>query len=208
MAQARDIMTGSPVTCSPQDFVTDAARLMRDHNIGDVLVVDDGQLVGIVTDRDIALRVTAKSLDPDQVQVRQVMSDRMLTGLPDWDLDQIARRMGKYQIHRLPIVENGIPVGIVSFSDIVRHDGQSSHVVQSLKEISEPNQIHRLNALKRKSLLVTLGLGLAATTAVALTLSPKAAGKLWEHTQASRTGNRHPELVQAERNRNLKRMKD
>lgn len=208
MPQARDIMTGSLTICSPHDSVADAARLMRDHNIGDVLVAEEGKLVGIVTDRDIATRVTAKGIDPDKTRVSQVMSDLVRTGLPDWDLDQIAQRMGKYQIHRLPIVENGIPIGIVSFSDIVRHNGHASHVVESLKEISEPAQIHRLRALKRKGLVVTLGVGLAATAAVALTLSPKAAGGLREHVQALRIGNRHPEVIQAERNRNLKRMKD
>ncbi len=208
MPQARDIMSGSLTTCAPQDSVAQAARLMRDHNIGDVLVADKGTLVGIVTDRDIALRVTAKGLDPDQTPVSKVMSERVLTGQPDWNLDQIAQRMGKYQIHRLPIVENGIPVGIVSFSDIARHDGHTSHVVQSLKEISEPRQIHRLHAVQRGGLLATLGVGLAATAAVALTLSPKAAGKMWERVQATRIDNRRSEGMQAQRNRNLKRMKD
>jgi len=201
-------MTRSLISCSPQDFVAQAALLMRDRNIGDVLVADAGKLVGILTDRDIAVRVTAKALDPERVPVRDVMSDRVLTGQPGWDLDQIARQMGKYQIRRLPIVEDGTPVGIVSFSDIVRHDGHSSHVVQALKEISEPQPIDRLHGLKRKGLLATLGVGLAATAAVALTLSPKTAGELRERVQATRIGNRRPEVMQAERNRNLKRMKD
>ena len=120
MPQARDIMTGSLTTCSPQDSVAEAAQLMRDRNIGDVLVTDEGKLVGILTDRDIAVRVTAKTRDPEQVPVRDVMSSHVLTGEPSWDLDQIAQRMGKHQVRRLPIVENGIPVGIVSFGDMAR----------------------------------------------------------------------------------------
>src|SRR5512146_1741024 len=128
MPQARDIMTGSLTTCSPQDSVAEAAQLMRDRNIGDVLVTDDGKLVGIVTDRDIALRVTAKSRDPDQVTVHDVMSTKVLTGEPNWDLDRIAKTMGKHQIRRLPIAENRVPVGIVSLSDIALRNGHKSHV--------------------------------------------------------------------------------
>lgn len=208
MPQARDIMTGSLTTCSPQDSVAEAAQLMRDRNIGDVLVTDEGKLVGILTDRDIAVRVTAKARDPEQVPVRDVMSTHVLTGEPSWDLDQIAQRMGKHQVRRLPIVENGIPVGIVSFSDMARHHDHNSHIVQLLREISEPPQIHRLRSVKRGGLLATLGVGLAATAVVALSLSPKAAGKLQGQVQATRTGNRRSEVMQAERNRNLKRMKD
>jgi CBS domain-containing protein len=208
MPQARDIMTGSLTTCSLQASVAKAAQLMRDRNIGDVLVTDEGKLVGILTDRDIAVRVTAKTLDPKQVPVCAVMSSHVQTGKPNWDLDQIAQTMGKRQVHRLPIVENGIPVGIVSFSDIVRHHNHNSHIVQSLRELSEPSHSHRLQAVQRGGLLATLGVGLVATAAVALTLSPKAAGKLRGQVQPTRTGNRHPEVIQAERNRNLDRMKD
>ena len=208
MLQARNVMTGALTTCAPQDSVAQAARLMRDRNIGDVLVTDEGKLVGILTDRDIAIRVTVKALDPEQVPVRDVMSVRMQTGQLNWDLGQIAKTMGKHQIRRLPIVENEVPVGIVSFSDIVRHDSHTSHIVQALKEISEPRQIHRLHSAKRGGLLATLGVGLAATAAVALTLSPKAAGKLREHVQATRSDHRQSEVLQAEHNRNLKRMKD
>ena len=106
MLQARDVMTETLVNCSPTLAVAKAAKLMRDRKTGDVLVTDEGKLVGIVTDRDISVRVTAKSLDPDQVLVRDVMSTRVLTGEPGWDLDQIAKTMGKHQIRRLPIAEH------------------------------------------------------------------------------------------------------
>lgn len=207
MPQAREIMMGSLVSCLPRDSVAQAAQLMRDRDIGNVLVTEDGKLVGILTDRDIAVRVTAKSLDPDQVLVRDVMSAHVRTGEPNWDLDQIARMMGKHQIRRLPIVENGTLVGIVSFGDLVRVNGHSSHVVQSLKEISEPQPIHRRHDLHRKGLLATLGVGLAATAAVAVTLSPRTVSELRERVQATRIGNRRSEVLQAERNRNVKRMK-
>lgn len=183
MPQARDIMTGSLTTCSPQDSVAKAAQLMRDRNIGDVLVTDEGKLVGIVTDRDIALRVTAKARDSEQVPVRDVMSTHVLTGEPSWDLDQIAQRMGKHQVRRLPIVENGVPVGIVSLSDVALHNGRKSHVARSLKEISESQGSHRLRPVKRGLLRVTLGLSLLIGAVVALNLFPNSGARLREEIQ-------------------------
>ena len=198
MLQARDIMTESLVDCAPTATVAKAAKLMRDRKTGDVLVSDEGKLVGIVTDRDIAVRVTAKSLDPNVVLVRDVMSTRVQTGQPGWDLDKIAKTMGKHQIRRLPIAENGVPVGIVSLSDVALHNGHKSHVAKSLKEISESHGAHRLHPVKRGLLLVTLGLTLVGGAAVALNLF-KSGGNLWEQFQDSQIGGSLLEAAQAGR---------
>src|SRR5512138_447656 len=80
MTRARDVMTGSLITCSRDDSVADAARLMRDRNTGYVLVTDNDKLHRIVTDRDIAIRLTARGLDPSLVRVRDVMSKHVVTG--------------------------------------------------------------------------------------------------------------------------------
>ncbi len=193
--QARDVMTGSIIDCSPTVTVAKAAKLMRDRKTGDVLVTDEGKIAGILTDRDIAVRVTAKSLDPDQVLVRDVMSTRVRTGEPSWDLDKIAQTMGKHQIRRLPIAENGVPVGIVSLSDVALHNGRKSHVAKSLKEISESHGTHRLHPVKRGLLLVILGLSLVGGAAVALNLF-KSDGNLWERFQESQIGDRLLDVVQ------------
>lgn len=185
MLQARDVMTEALINCSPTVTAAKAAKLMRDRKIGDVLVTEEGKLVGIVTDRDIALRVTAKALDPDRVLVRDVMSTRVRTGEPSWDLDKIAKTMGRYQIRRLPIAENGVPVGMVSLSDVALHNDHKSHVAESLKEISESHGTHRLHPVKRGLLLATLGLGLFAGAAVALNLFPNSGGKLKEKRNSS-----------------------
>jgi CBS domain-containing protein len=168
--QARNVMTEALLHCSPEVTVAKAAKLMRDNNTGDVLVTDEGKLVGILTDRDIALRVTAKSLDPGQVPVRDVMSTRVRTGDPDWDLDKIAKEMGKHQIRRLPIVENGAAIGMVSLSDIALHNDHKSRMAKSLREISEPRGTHRFHSVKRGLLFAILGLGLVTGAAVALSL--------------------------------------
>ncbi len=201
MLQARDVMTEALATCSPLDTVAQAARLMRNRNIGDVLVTDDGRLVGIVTDRDIALRVTAKGRDPDQVTVHDVMSTRVQAGEPDWDLDQIAKTMGKHQIRRLPIAENGVPVGIVSLSDIALHHDRKSHVSKSLKEISETRGTHRLHSVERSLQRATLGLGLMVGAIVALNLYVNSDRKLWKQTQSGHGGNRWLDAVQAGRDK-------
>lgn len=200
MSQARDVMTESLTTCSPQDSVAQAAQLMRKRNIGDVLVVDGGKLVGIVTDRDIAVRVTAKSRDPEQVPVHAVMSTRVLTGEPDWDLDQIAKTMGKHQIRRLPILENGVPIGMVSLSDIALYNGHKSHVAHSLKEISESSVTHRLHSIERTLALITLGLGLFTGAMVARNLI-KTGGRLGEQFRDSPIGDKLLQVVQTGRNR-------
>ncbi len=197
--QARDVMTGSIIDCSPEVTVAKAARLMRDRKIGDVLVTDEGKIVGIVTDRDIAVRVTAKSLDPGQVLVRDVMSTRVRTGEPNWDLDKIAKTMGKHQIRRLPIAENGVPVGMVSLSDIALHNDHKSHVTGSLKEISESHGTHRVHSMERNLLRVTVGLGLLTAAAVALSLLPKYGDKLWDQVQDSQIGDRLLDVVQTGR---------
>jgi CBS domain-containing protein len=179
--QARDVMTESLINCSPKVSVAKAAKLMRDRNTGDVLVTDEGKLVGILTDRDIAVRVTAKALDPGQVLVSDVMSTRVLTGEPDWDLNKIAKEMGKHQIRRLPIAENGVPIGMVSLSDIALHNDHKSHVAKSLKEISESHGTHRLHSVRRGLLFATLGLGLVIGAAIALKLF-KSSGKALEYS--------------------------
>lgn len=197
--QARDVMTESLIDCSPEVTVAKAAKLMRSRKTGDVLVTDEGEIVGILTDRDIAVRVTAKSLDPDQVLVRDVMSTRVLTGEPSWDLDKIAKTMGKHQIRRLPITENGVPVGMVSLSDVALHNDHKSHVAKSLREISESHGTHRVHSMERNLLRVTVGLGLLTAAAVALSLLPKYGDKLLDQVQDSQIGDRLLDAVQSGR---------
>jgi CBS domain-containing protein len=170
--RARDVMTGSLITSLPHDPIAEVARLMRDRNTGDVLVADQGRLLGIVTDRDIAVRVAATEVDPSQAPVRQFMSKHVVTGRPDWKLDRVAKVMGKHQVRRLPIVDRGMLVGIVSLGDLALRGNRAQPVAKSLREISEPGKIHRQRR-GRGRLATTVALGLVAGAAVALTLSPK-----------------------------------
>ncbi|MEU9208009.1 CBS domain-containing protein [Streptomyces sp. NPDC048415] len=119
MAQhVRDIMTGSPVTVEPQTSVTAVARLMRDQNIGAVLVTEDDRLRGLVSDRDLVVRALAEGGDPEQTTVAKACSEDLVTVSPDEDLDHAVELMREHSIRRIPVVDDGHPVGIVSLGDM------------------------------------------------------------------------------------------
>jgi CBS domain-containing protein len=120
MAQTvADIMTANPRTLRLDASVRDAARLMRDADIGPVIVLDEqDQLSGIVTDRDLAIRAVADGMDLDQTTLREVASQTVTTVSPDDDAMQAVRMMREQDVRRLPVVENGKPVGIVSIGDL------------------------------------------------------------------------------------------
>ncbi len=187
MKKAHEIMTSALVTCKPDVSVAQVARLMRDRDTGDVLIAEDGKLMGIVTDRDIAVRMAAEEKDPREVPVSDLMSTHLVTGQATWDLNKIADTMSKHQIRRLPILENGMLVGIVSLGDLALSDEKQARVGKSLKEISEPSEVHLLHSTRRGLFWATLGVGLA-TAAVILSRLPARLTRFWEQMQGERTG--------------------
>ena len=119
MAQTvRDVMTTDLVTCPSSAPVMDAAGHMRDRNIGDVLVVDDGSVRGIVTDRDIVVRCVANGGDVRQATVGDVCSGNLTTVASDASIEEAARIMRDNALRRLPVVDGGKPVGIVTLGDL------------------------------------------------------------------------------------------
>ena len=122
MAQSlRDIMTPNPTTVESSAPIVEAAEKMRSENIGDVIVVDGGQIKGIVTDRDITVRAVAERKDPTSSSVSEIFSSDPSTLTPDAEPGEAVRLMTEMNIRRLPIVENGKPVGIVSLGDLAVH---------------------------------------------------------------------------------------
>jgi CBS domain-containing protein len=140
-----DIMTKNPATVTPGTTVRDAAQLMQREDTGILPVVEsDGgkKLVGVVTDRDIAIRVVAEGRGGD-TRVSEVMSSRLATLRPDSDVDEVMDTMANEQVRRVPIVdERGTLVGIVAQADIVRkaHDEQKAE--RTVEKISEPSRRH------------------------------------------------------------------
>ncbi len=169
MRKANEIMTQSLATCTPDDTAAHVASIMRDRDIGNVIVMEDGKLSGIITDRDLAVRALTDSSDPLHIPIRRIMSTKVVTGNPDWSLGKVARIMSKHQIRRLPIVQDGQLVGIVSLADIARHENKSV-VTKSLKAISkEPATMNGNGAGHTGALLGLSLLALASTTVALLT---------------------------------------
>jgi CBS domain-containing protein len=118
MAQTvEEIMTSNPRTVNMDDTVLQAAQLMRDNDIGDVILVEDGQVKGIVTDRDIVVRAVAEGRDPEST-VGEIATTGVQAIEPDASVDDALRMMREHDIRRLPVVKNGRHVGIVSLGDL------------------------------------------------------------------------------------------
>jgi CBS domain-containing protein len=113
-----EIMTTNPRTVNVDDTVLQAAQVMRDNDIGDAIVVDDGQVTGIVTDRDISVRAVADGRDPDSTPVAEIATTGIQAIEPEASVDDALRMMREHDIRRLPVVKNGRPVGIVSLGDL------------------------------------------------------------------------------------------
>lgn len=114
----RDVMTPAPVVVPLDLSIAEVARLMRDQAIGDVLVTESDRLCGMVTDRDIVVRALADARDPMRTSIRDVCSADLITLSPDSSTSEAVRLMRDNAIRRIPVVENGRPVGIVSMGDL------------------------------------------------------------------------------------------
>jgi CBS domain-containing protein len=113
-----EIMTRDPRTVNADDPVIDAARIMRDSDIGDAVVMDGGQVTGIVTDRDIVVRGVAEGIDAQSASVSEVCTTGIETIEPEASVDEALSRMREKDIRRLPVAKNGRPVGIISLGDL------------------------------------------------------------------------------------------
>jgi CBS domain-containing protein len=128
MAQSiREVMTSSPLALQATTSVFDAARTMRESNIGNVLVLDDKEGVcGIVTDRDIVVRDVAEGRHPSEVQLADICTRDVTTIDVDASVEEAARVMRDGALRRVPVVEDGAPVGIVSLGDLAVEQDPSS----------------------------------------------------------------------------------
>lgn len=119
MAQyVRDIMTSVPVTVGPHTSVAEVARVMRDRDLGSVLVTDGDRLRGVVTDRDLVVRALAHGTDPEQTTVAGACSDDPVTVGPDDELDRAVHLMREHAVRRMPVVDGAHLVGVISLGDV------------------------------------------------------------------------------------------
>jgi CBS domain-containing protein len=137
MAQIRELMTVRPRTVKAGDSIVEAAKLMRGEDSGIAPIVDGDRLVGVLTDRDIAIRVVAEGRDPQSTKVEEIASQNLVTIDPEQGLDEALRLMAQHQVRRLPVVEeDGKLVGIVSQADVARH-ADAERTGEVVQEISE-----------------------------------------------------------------------
>jgi CBS domain-containing protein len=134
----KELMTQGPTVVRPEDTASQAATLMKQNDCGAIPVVaDGGKLVGIVTDRDIVLRVVAAGKDPRSTPVSAVMTADPATVSPDSSSDDAEKLMADHQVRRLPVVEGGRLVGILVTAQLARRD-DARDVGKTIKGISEP----------------------------------------------------------------------
>lgn len=114
----RDIMTPAPMGMTPVESVASAARIMRDAGIGTVLGLDEGEVRGIVTDRDIVIRALAEGRDAETTRVGDICSTDLLVLSPDDDVTAATRVMREHGVRRVPVIDNGTPAGVLSIGDL------------------------------------------------------------------------------------------
>lgn len=142
MKKCKDVMTQDPVCCLPTDTVSKAAQLMKDENVGSIPVIEDVQtmkLIGIVTDRDLALQVVAPKRDASTTQVEDVMTYEVITCRASDDVQKAVDAMAQHQLRRMPVIDGDQRiVGIISQADVATRVEKSEEIAEMVKEISQP----------------------------------------------------------------------
>ncbi|MEN2766669.1 CBS domain-containing protein [Ornithinibacillus xuwenensis] len=138
--QIRKIMTSNVVTVNDSQTVQEAAALMSQYNVGSLPVVNNnGQMVGMITDRDITLRTTAQGENPEERVADVMTAQQIVQATPDMDAHEAAQLMAQQQIRRLPVVENGQVVGMVALGDLAVDNQLDNEAEQALSSISTPS---------------------------------------------------------------------
>ena len=141
MKKCSEVMTKDPVCCLPNDSAAKAAQLMKNENIGSIPVIENEQsrtLVGIITDRDLALTIVAEGQDARSTPVEAVMTHRLVTCRADDDLEKALGAMAEHQLRRIPVVDNDNKiVGIIAQADVATRVDEPEKTGEMVKEISQ-----------------------------------------------------------------------
>jgi len=137
--RCRDIMSKSVTTCSPTVTVRGVADMMDDEGVGSIPVVDNGRLIGIVTDRDIVCRILARELDTRSSVASDAMTEEIVTCTPDEPVIEAVHKMAEFMIRRIPVVDHGGRLrGIISIADIALEAELDRELARALEQISRP----------------------------------------------------------------------
>ena len=136
--KVRELMTTPAIGIHPDETVEVAARKLTNHNVGVLPVCGDrGQLCGMVTDRDLVTRCLAANKQPKDTKVREVMTGQVLSVDPNMDAGVAAHLMGRQQVRRVPVVENGRLCGMFTLGDLARNEDGVMDAADALSDISQ-----------------------------------------------------------------------
>jgi CBS domain-containing protein len=141
----RHAMTETPQTIRPDMSAADAAGLMKSEDVGALPVVREGELLGVITDRDLVIRVLAERQDPQSVKVGEIATKTPVTVTPDMRLSEARELMEKHQVRRLPVMKGRNLVGILSLGDVAWADASTREVGEALRAVSESDSTTTLN---------------------------------------------------------------
>jgi CBS domain-containing protein len=136
--KVKEIMSKNIAYLKPEDSIEKAAGMMKTHNVGSLPVCRQDEIIGIITDRDITLRVVAEGQNSKQQMVSEIMTPNPAVGIPDMDVNYAVNIMSTKQIRRLPIVENDTLVGMLSLGDISVEPDLQDNAEEALNNISQP----------------------------------------------------------------------
>lgn len=135
--KVRDVMTSEVVTANADTTLEEIATMMKSEDTGAIPVVEEDELLGIITDRDIVIRCVAEGRDPAEVMAEDILTEALEVVDPDTDVAEALEMMGRHQIRRLPVVENGELVGMVSIGDLAVKQGDEQETGETLKDVSK-----------------------------------------------------------------------
>ena len=139
--QVSQLMHQPVITLKPEDSLSEAAQLFRRYGIGMLPVCQNSQLCGVVTDRDLVTRGVASGIVPEKCPVRRIMTQCLTCVTPDTDLSAAAYLMARHKLRRLPVVQEGQVIGVLTLADLARSHPHTLEVSQTLAEISKEEAI-------------------------------------------------------------------
>lgn len=155
--KVRDVMTADVVTASPDTTLEEIATMMKNEDTGAIPIVDEDELLGIVTDRDIVIRCVAEGRDPSEVSAEDILTDDLDVVDPDTDVAEALDMMGRRQIRRLPVVADGALVGMISIGDLAVKQGDEQDTGEALKDVSRGvKESHTVSRARREAALNAL----------------------------------------------------
>ncbi len=135
--KVREIAIKDVHCTDPSADLSEVAAMMKRHNVGAIPICEGNKLVGIITDRDLVVTCMAAGMEPQKCQAREFMTSNPITIGPDMEIEDAARLMAREQIHRLPVIEDGKIIGMITLGDVsTALTGQDSLVAQTLRRIS------------------------------------------------------------------------